>query len=116
MSKVDKTVNAVMRGTADANIRFDDLRSLLGHLGFVERIRGGHHVFARADVREIVNLQPKGNKAKPYQVKQVRQIILAYALADEPVTQGFPRIADIEGDLIAGGDPSRDSKENDDAG
>ncbi len=30
----------VLQGTADANIRFEDLRSLLGALGFVERIRG----------------------------------------------------------------------------
>lgn len=32
------------------------------------------------DVEEIINLQPNGNKAKPYQVKQVRHIILKYQL------------------------------------
>jgi hypothetical protein len=32
---------------------------------------------------EIINLQPKGSKAKPYQVKQVRNLILKYKLAGE---------------------------------
>ena len=30
---------------------------------------------------EILNLQPKGGKAKPYQVKQVRAVIVRYKLA-----------------------------------
>ena len=33
----------VLRGAADANIRFDDLRSLLTALGFVDRVKGSHH-------------------------------------------------------------------------
>ena len=71
----------VLRGTADANIRFDDLRSLLTALGFVERVKGSHHIFARPDVAEILNLQPSGSLAKPYQVKQVRAAIVRYKLA-----------------------------------
>jgi hypothetical protein len=59
-----------------------DLRCLLTGLGFVERVRGSRHIFARAGVEEILNLQPKGAKAKPYQVKQVRQIIVRYHLAE----------------------------------
>ena len=35
---------------------------------------------SKDDVEEIINLQPAGNKAKPYQVKQVRNIILKYQL------------------------------------
>ncbi len=72
----------VLRGTADANVRFDDLRMLLTHLGFEERVKGSHHIFTRAGVAEIVNLQPKGNQAKPYQVKQVRDIIIRHKLAE----------------------------------
>lgn len=34
------------------------------------------------NVEEILNLQPKGAKAKPYQVKQVRSIILKYRLGE----------------------------------
>jgi len=72
----------VLRGTADANIRFDDLRSLLTALGFVERVKGSHHIFSKPDVVEILNLQPRGSLAKPYQVKQVRAVIVRYKLAE----------------------------------
>jgi predicted RNA binding protein YcfA (HicA-like mRNA interferase family) len=72
----------VLRGAADANIRFDDLRSLLTTLGFVERVKGSHHIFTKPDVVEILNLQPRGSLAKPYQVKQVRAVIVRYKLAE----------------------------------
>jgi hypothetical protein len=52
----------------------------LGHLGFEERIRGDHHIYSKEGIEEIINLQPKGAKAKPYQVKQVRFMILKYKL------------------------------------
>ncbi len=72
MSKLEKVLDKVLRGTSDANIEFDDLRYLLNAMGFQERIRGSHHIFTKDDVLEIVNLQPKGSKSKPYQVKQIR--------------------------------------------
>ena len=72
----------VLRGTADANIRFDELRSLLASLGFLERVKGSHHIFVKPDVAEILNLQPRGSLAKPYQVKQVRAVIVRYKLAE----------------------------------
>jgi predicted RNA binding protein YcfA (HicA-like mRNA interferase family) len=56
---------------------------LLRRLGFSERIRGSHHIFTREDVAEILNLQPKGAKAKPYQVKQVRGVIVRYRLGGQ---------------------------------
>jgi len=56
---------------------------LLRRLGFDERIRGSHHIFTRESVEEILNLQPRGAKAKPYQVKQVRNVILKYKLGGE---------------------------------
>ena len=56
---------------------------LLKRLGFAERIKGSHHIFSREGVVEILNLQPNGNKCKPYQVKQVRNVIIAYRLAGE---------------------------------
>lgn len=80
MSKPDKTLEAVLLGRSDANIDFNDLRKLLDALGLTERIRGGHHIFTRSGVEEIVNLQPRGSKAKTYQVKQIRNIILKYRL------------------------------------
>ena len=77
----------VLQGTADANIRFEDLRFLLGALGFAERIRGDHHIFSKSGVAEILNLQPRGSLAKPYQVKLVRSVIVWYKLAGGRMTK-----------------------------
>lgn len=71
MSKFKKTLSVILKGISDSNIPFADLCHLLKSLGLEERIRGSHHIFFKEDVEEIINLQPKGNKAKAYQVKQV---------------------------------------------
>ncbi|HEY0023243.1 MAG TPA: hypothetical protein VGB24_10050 [Longimicrobium sp.] len=81
MGKHEKLLLQILRGTADANVPFEGLCALLHWLAFDERVRGSHHIFTRAGVVEILNLQPKGAKAKAYQVKQVRQVILKYKLA-----------------------------------
>ena len=83
MSKYDKLLVQVLRGTSDANISFDGLCELLRQLGFAERVRGSHHIFSRESVEEILNLQPLGAKAKAYQVKQVRSVLLKYKLGDK---------------------------------
>ena len=86
MTRSDKLLERVLRGISDVNIPFEGLLSLLVQLGFEERIRGSHHIFTKAGIEEILNLQPTGSHAKPYQVKQVRQVILRYKLgghADE---------------------------------
>jgi predicted RNA binding protein YcfA (HicA-like mRNA interferase family) len=83
VGKAAKTLEQILRGTADANVRFDDLCNLLHRLGFDERISGSHHIFTRQDVHEILNLQPRNKQAKPYQVKQVRGVIITYRLADQ---------------------------------
>ncbi len=76
-----KTLNKVLSGLADRNIRFQDLKKLLNDLGFSVRIKGDHHVFYREGIEEIINLQPlKDGKSKAYQVKQVRIIIFKYKL------------------------------------
>lgn len=76
-----KILDKVLRGTSDANIPFRGLCSLLRSLGFDERTKGSHHIFTRSGIAEILNLQPKGTKAKAYQVRQVRNVILKYRLA-----------------------------------
>ena len=83
MNKYDKLLMQILRGASDANIAFEDLRWLLFQLGFEERIRGSHHVFRRSGVEEKINLQREGSKAKPYQVRQVRSVIVKYRLGDE---------------------------------
>ena len=80
MSKHEKTKETVTSGTSDANISFQDLCHLLARLGFRERVNGSHHIYTKPDVVEILNLQPKGGKAKAYQVRQVREVISKYKL------------------------------------
>lgn len=83
MSKYDKLLLQILRGSSDANIPFDDLCQLLRRLGFDERTRGSHHMFRKQGVEEKINLQRDGNQAKVYQVRQVRAVILKYKLGDE---------------------------------
>jgi predicted RNA binding protein YcfA (HicA-like mRNA interferase family) len=85
MTRHEKVLQKVLRGTSDANVGFDELCDLLRRLGFAERQRGGsHRIFSRDGVAEILNLQPRaGGRAKPYQIRQVRQVILKYGLAGE---------------------------------
>jgi len=75
----DKILIKILSGVNDKNIRFQDLRNLILHYGFSERIRGDHHIFTRENMLEIINLQPhKDGKAKPYQVKQIRILFIKY--------------------------------------
>ena len=80
MGKYDKLLLQILRGTSDANISFDDLCQLLRRLGFEERTRGSHHIFRRQGVEEKINLQRDDGKAKAYQVRQVRAVIVKYRL------------------------------------
>jgi hypothetical protein len=80
MARADKTYEKIMNGKSDNNIDFEDFRHMIKCLGFRERIRGDHHFFNRDGIPERINIQPIVNKAKPYQIKQVREIILKYDL------------------------------------
>lgn len=83
MGRLEKLVAKILRGASDANIGFDDLCDLLRKLGFQERVRGGHHVFRKQGVEDKINLQREGSHAKPYQVRQVRAVMLRYRLLEE---------------------------------
>jgi len=76
MDRNQKTLEHILMRRGDANVPFSDLCRLLTALGFSERIRGDHHIFAMEGIEEILNLQPKVGKAKPYQVGQVRRLLL----------------------------------------
>lgn len=83
MATLQKLLRRVLDGHADANIGFDDLRALLRSLGFRETVRGSHHVFRRPDVLDRINLQGDRGKAKVYQVRQVRRILVINRLVGE---------------------------------
>jgi len=86
MSRLDKLISRLLAGNADQTFRFDALCALLNGLGFVSRHGGGsHRIFYRDGIPQILNLQPRPDgTAKPYQVRQARQIILRYRLAIAP--------------------------------
>lgn len=82
MAKLARLKERILSGSSDANIEFTPLCQLLIALGFEERVKGSHHIFTRSDIVEIINLQPKGAKAKPYQIRQVRNLLVKYRLGD----------------------------------
>ena len=47
----------------------------------LSRVRGSHHIFVHPRVRELVNLQDVGGKAKPYQIRQFLRLVERYNLA-----------------------------------
>jgi hypothetical protein len=83
MSKFEKLLLKLLQGNADKSFDFEDIVSLLKKLGFELRIKGSHHIFYKDGIEEIVNLQSDSGKAKPYQVKQVRMLVLKYKLNAE---------------------------------
>ena len=80
MPSNEKIYYEIICGTKDKNIRFAELQKLLGALGFQCRIKGDHFIYYKYGIEEIVNIQPDGTNAKPYQVKQIRSLILKYKL------------------------------------
>ncbi len=83
MGKYEKLLEQILLGNSDANIDFDELCQLLIRLGFQTRVRGSHHIFRKQGVEERINLQRDGSKAKAYQARQVRTVILRYKLRGE---------------------------------
>jgi len=83
MGKHEKLLLQIIQGRSDRNTGFEELRKLLLYLGFDERIRGSHHIYRKTGIDGMINLQKDGNKAKPYQVRQVRAVLLRNRLGDQ---------------------------------
>ena len=82
MSKRLKFLAQLLATPQTTTLDFDALVNLLLFLGFEQRIRGSHHIFTKAGIEEIINIQPAvSNTVKPYQAKQVRELITRYTLA-----------------------------------
>ena len=80
MPSVEKIISDIICAEKNSNIKFRDLQWVLDVMGFRCRIKGDHFIYYKDGINEIINIQPKGNKAKPYQVKQIRNLILKYKL------------------------------------
>lgn len=87
MGKYEKLLDKILHGSSDTNIAFEDLCQLLRRLGFEERISGSHHNFRKAGIEAKINLQKDKSKAKAYQVKQVRIILVDYNLTEEDIDE-----------------------------
>ena len=70
-----KVYQAVMSGTSDYNIKFNDFYNLMIALGFEPKHQKGSHIKLVHPNGAIMEVQRDGAKAKGYQIKQLRQII-----------------------------------------
>ena len=77
----NRIYNAVIKGQSDSNINYSDFQNLIVDLGFeFKRQNGSHAVYYHNGIGKFMNVQPVGNKAKGYQVRQLRGIINAHGL------------------------------------
>ncbi len=82
MSKAEKLATKLLGGRSDKNFTFDELCFLIERAGFSSRRQtGSHRVYSKEGVVEIINVQPRHRgEAKPYQVKQVRELLVKYKI------------------------------------
>ncbi len=71
------------------NLRFIEAIALAKAFGYrLARTKGSHHIFVHPKNKELINLQEVGGKAKPYQVRQLLDIVercnLSLEMGDEP--------------------------------
>ena len=79
MASPKRTLEAVLRG--QGVVPFADLQRLLVKMGFeLRRVSGSHHIYLHPKVPRPINIQPMGKDAKPYQVRQLRDMIEEFSL------------------------------------
>jgi len=78
-AKARKVLEKALAGSKD--IRFSEAAALAEGFGFhLSRVSGSHHIFVHPQVRELVNLQDVNGKAKPYQIRQLLELVERYDL------------------------------------
>ena len=80
MGRRRKLYARIVGGGSDANIPFEQTQNLLRHLGFSEDVEGDHFIYRKEGIPVLINLQPDAAQCKPYQVKQVRRVLIDYKL------------------------------------
>jgi HicA toxin of bacterial toxin-antitoxin, len=81
MPDPDKIKAALLDSAKDYGHRFSDVVGFLEATGWRRRTKGSHHIFTRPGVPLLLNLQPEhSGKAKAYQVRQVRHVLLKFKL------------------------------------
>jgi predicted RNA binding protein YcfA (HicA-like mRNA interferase family) len=63
------------------NVRFADAQRLAEALGFeLDRVHGSHHIYRHPGIGQRINLQARGGQAKPYQLRQLLDLVERHAL------------------------------------
>jgi len=63
------------------NIRFGDFCRLIEWFGFIWKGgKGSHRTYFHSGIREIMDVQPLGGEAKPYQLHQLIRLVEHYQL------------------------------------
>ena len=76
-----RVYDAIKNGRADNNINFSDFQNLIIDLGFIyKRQDGSHKIYRHKIYNAIMIIQADGNKAKGYQVRQLKKLIEMYNL------------------------------------
>ncbi len=66
------------------NVAFIDMVNLVKGFGFqLVRISGSHHIFSRAGIPDLINIQNVDGRAKPYQIRQFLRLVEKYNLTLE---------------------------------
>jgi predicted RNA binding protein YcfA (HicA-like mRNA interferase family) len=79
MAKLEKVLERVMKGRGA--ISFRDFERLLLALGFRhDRTGGSHRIYVHPRATRPLSVQPRGKDAKPYQVRQLREMIEEFDL------------------------------------
>ncbi len=80
MGRERKLLECILSGRSDANIPFEQTRTLLRSLEFSEDIEGDHFIYRKEGIPGRINIQPQGGQCKPYQVRQIRKVLIDYDL------------------------------------
>lgn len=71
----------------NTSVSFSDIQFFVDKLGFSGRCKGDHYIYTLDGVNDIINIQPNGNNAKKYQVKQIKKIVEKYKLGGDSVEE-----------------------------
>lgn len=81
MPSASKIRAALLNPAKDYGHRFGDVVFFLESTGWRMRRTGSHHIFTRAALPVLLNLQPEKNgRAKAYQIRQVRAVLTTHNL------------------------------------
>ncbi len=82
MMKRSKLIEKLVR--QPKNFPFSDALKIARIFGFLlDRVHGSHHILKHPGIPELLNLQEVNGQAKPYQIKQLVELIERYNLTFE---------------------------------